>query len=169
VVLLALVGCGGAPRVELTFTSAEIQERVSAKFPIEHTTMATRLRLDQPLVLLRPGSDDIGLKMNLYVDPPLVGPREGTVTIGASLRYEPEQSAFFLQNPQVEAFEVEGVKPGIRDAITKAALPVLRKVLDRTPVYRLKGRNLKEAAAARVLESVAVHDGTVVATLRVRD
>jgi hypothetical protein len=162
----ALLSCGGAgPSTDVIITRAELQQRVEPRFPVLRRILMTDLRLDHPEILLRQGSDAIGIRCQLSVKLPVYGEKTGTLAASGKLSYSQPERAFYLSEPTVDTMEIDGLKPELHAQIVSLLKPTLTTALATLPVYTLKGRNTAEKAAAHVLQNVVVRDGTVVATL----
>lgn len=151
---------------EVEVTQPELQSRVAAKFPIRRKAFMTELALENPVVLLRSGRDDIGVELRVTIDPPGFEPRTGTLGVAGKLSYRATEKAFFLERPVIETLEVEGLPAEYRQKAVSALEAVALGALTLFPVYELKGRNAGEVSAKHLLESVTVHDGRLVATLK---
>ena len=163
---LLLVACSGSkPIVEVQVEREEIQARLLKKFPVEKQSMIGRVVLSDPDVLLRPGRDDVGIALAVSVDPPLVGPREGTVAVSGTLSYDQEKKTFYLSQPKIEEFSVSALQPKLVEKAHGLVQAVADTALARLPIYTLRGRNAGEVTAEHTLQSVEVRDGRLVVKL----
>jgi hypothetical protein len=162
----ALVAAACAPEpVVIDVPEAEIQARVEARFPVETREMLTTVVLSKPDVILTEGSDRIGLKLDILVRPPLVGPFTGTLTASGQVAYRYEEKAFYLVNPMIDDLKVNGLSDEVlaktRGPIESVAIHYLAK----HPVYEFRSRNFKEITAQHVLREVRVVNGAMQAVI----
>lgn len=156
--------CGKRPAT-ITIEQPEIQQRVSALFPIQRDVLLARVTLQNPVVILREGSDRIGVDLDVRVALPLLPEQTGKLGASGKLAYRPAEKAFYLEVPTVDRLEIAGVPPEHAAQLRGAAEAVVRLVLASQPVYQLAQRDYKEVAAEHVLENVSVRNGKVVAEL----
>jgi hypothetical protein len=162
--LLLTVGCRAHP-VTLIIERDEIQRRVETKFPIEKQVLVARVVLEHPQVILREGSDRIGLELRVRAQAPLVPAYGGTVAVTGKLAYRREDAAFTLREPAIERLELEGLRPEHAEVVRRPVEAAVQAALETVPVYRLEGKNLKEIGARHLLDSVVVRDGKLHVTL----
>jgi hypothetical protein len=158
--LLSLASACSAPgRLRIAIGPDELQRNVEKSFPIARELSIATLELTGPEILLAEGADKLGLRARVRVTVALLAV-DGMVAACGKLRYQPEEAAFYLDDPEVTELEVPGLpaehKPDVLAAINLA----LGAVLARVPVHRLEG-----GAAKRFLRSMRVEDGRVVVEL----
>ena len=158
---------GSCRRRGLTITlgQAEIQQRLEAAFPVEQEQFAVRVVVDQPQVILREGSDRIGLDVRVRVRIPLLREYTGRVGTTGKLVYRREDKAFYLFESRVERLEIDGLPPEQTELVKKPVEAVAARALEAHPIYRLQGRNAQETLVEYVLLDVQVRDGKVIAEL----
>jgi len=164
--LLSAAGCGKRT-LTVSIEQAEIQRRVTALFPIQREALLARVTLENPVVVLREGSDRIGLDLDVRLVLPLVPEQSGKLGASGKLAYRPAEKAFYLEQPALDRLEVAGVPASQTEALRRPTEAVVTFVLANLPVYQLAGRDYKEAAAEHVLKSVSVRNGKVEAELGV--
>ena len=69
----------------------------------------------------------------------------GGVTLTSGLRYDNDGKAFYLEDPQFERFEVEGIPEKHLDRVTEACEKLAKALLEDIPVYRLEAKDAKMA------------------------
>ncbi len=163
--LLVLSGCSYTHTV-IRIEGSEIQQRLDERFPIQKKRLMIETRLENPVVLLEPGSDRIGLQLDVSITPPQpLKPLSGRGSVSGKLSYKRIDGAFFFTEPRLETLTLDGKTP---DEVTKWREPVewvTGKALEILPVYRLDREDLKQAAASIVLQDVRVEDGGLNVTL----
>jgi hypothetical protein len=164
--LLAVAGCKAHP-VTLTMGRDEIQRRLEAKFPVEQQVFVSTVTLEQPRVILREGSDRIGIDLRIRVRAPLLPEYGGQVAVTGKLVYRREETAFFLREPVLEDLVIDGLRAEHAELVRKPAETAASAALETIPVYRLEGRDLEEVGARSLLETVVVRDGKLCATLAI--
>lgn len=163
-VLFAPLGCSKGT-LTVTLDQAEIQQRVSAVFPIQREAFLARVTLQNPVVVLREGSDRIGLDLEVRLALPLLPEHSGKVAASGKLAYRPTEKAFYLEQPAIDRLEIPGVSATQTEELRRPAEAVIALVLPTLPVYQLAQRDAKEVAAEHVLKSVAVKNGRVEAEI----
>ena len=160
-----LMGCS-QETVVIRLEQAELQQRLSAQFPITATKFFVKLTLKDPILQLNPTSNQVGLRLTATVAPPVLAQEfTGRVSAKGELFYNRDERAFYIRDPQIVDLTIDDL-PAKYSKGAKDALGVLtRETLSRTPIYQLEGRNLKEVAAAHVLRKVEVKNGTLEAEL----
>jgi hypothetical protein len=155
--------------VVLTFTEAEIQERLSAAPPFTRRYLGVfQVTVEDPRIALVEGSDRLRAGADVVVEPSLgrrTAALRGSVGASGTLRYAPGTGEFFLDGLVVEELDLPGLPeahaPRARDAVTRA----LSEYYRRNPVHTLRPTDLRRVAAKRLLRDVRVADGRVVVTL----
>jgi hypothetical protein len=172
---------GAVTLYELTFDQKAAQAKVAQKFPFEkqiftkkaHVFVGT-LVLTNPVVILMPDSERIGIKANFEFTPVklpgfLKKPITGETTALAKIRYDVETSGFYLSDAEMEDLDVDHVV-GLGDQVIEhyvnKKLPVW--LAERGAVYKLEG-DLKKTVGRSLLQEVRVRNGILVFKLGVGD
>ena len=153
---------------EITFSEAEVQAALARNTKTEMRyagLIAVSLR-EQPAIRLGvpEGRAGINAKMDIAFlgNPPIPVEVKGN----AGIRYDDQTKAFYLDNPTAESVESIALpreyEPNIRRAVTQ----LLKAYFREKPVYVLReDASLQEAMARRMLKTVRIEPGKVVATL----
>jgi hypothetical protein len=161
--VLALLGCKQTVTVEIE--RDEIQQKLAAKFPIQKPLLLGSVTFENPNVILREGSDRIGVELDFKLQLPIVPPYSGKLGVNGKPEYRPLEKAFYLREAALERFEVAGLPAAEAERLRGPTEIVARTVLDSLPVYRFEQRNWKEVSAEHLLKDVRVQGGKLHATL----
>ena len=152
-------GCSTVERV-IRVERSEIQSRLDARFPIEKERLMVQVKLENPVVVLEPGSDRIGMQLDVSVTAPVpIGSTRGQGRVSGVLSYKRMDGAFFFTAPRIETLTLEGKTPEEVDRLRGPIEWIAGVSLTVFPVYSLDRSNYKEAAASLVLKDVSVADG----------
>jgi uncharacterized protein DUF1439 len=164
-VAVVCLGACTAPTITIVRTQPELQQAVVKHFPITVSRPLGSVTLTDPIVVLRGGDDRLGLDVRVAVKLPLVSAYSGRVAVLARPFYDPAEKAFYLRDASVERLELPGLAGDRRAAVSAAISALGAPALAKVPVYRLEGRNLKEATAEHFLKEVRVEGGRLRLTL----
>lgn len=153
---------------EITFSEAEVQAALArnTKPEMRYAGLVTVSLREPPTIRLGipEGHAGIGARMEIAFlgNPPI----PVNVIGNAGIRYDDQSKAFYLDNPTADSVESIALpreyEPNVRRAITQ----LLKAYFREKPVYVLReDGSLQEAAARRMLKSVRIEPGKVVATL----
>lgn len=170
--LLALSPQGNAGLLdkEVTFTEAEVQAALArnTKSEMRYPGLIAATLREPPAIRLGvpEGRAGISTKMDIALlgNPPIPVDVRGS----AGIRYDDQAKAFFLDSPTADAVESIALpreyEPNIRRAVTQ----LLKAYFRDKPVYMLReDGGMQEAMVRRMLKSVRIEPGKVVATLSV--
>ena len=150
-----------APEGFIDIDQAQLQARLDARFPQKNCTlMVACLTLSAPVVTLTDGSPRIGLSADVLVT---LGHREmpGKVAFSGVLRYVRYQGDFYLDDVQVDNFELTGFPPDLVQVVKVRGPAAMRRALENHPIYTLKGDSTKTALAKLAVRDVEVVGGKV--------
>lgn len=153
---------------EITFSEAEVQAALARNTKTEMRypgLIAVALR-EPPVIRLGvpEGRAGIGARTDIALlgNPPLPVDVKGH----AGIRYDDQTKAFYLDNPTAESVESISLPREYQASIRRAVTQLLKAYFRDKPVYVLReDGSLQEAAARRMLKSVRIEPGKVVATL----
>ena len=165
-VALAALGVGAwflvqryAPNLALELTEQDLQTRLAAHFPIQNCGLIiVCLDVTAPQVKLTEGSDRIALAADLSAT---LGQRRypGTLAFSGKIRYVAQDGDFFLDDIDIERFELAGVPIHYTEILRNRGPGVLRAVLSTRPIYTLKGDTLQQRLARFAVRDVRVVNG----------
>lgn len=154
-----LSACSAPGRVRVEISPEEISSRLEASFPVTRDLAIAELELTEPEILLQEGADDLGLRLAVRVTIAVFAV-EGTLAVKGKLRYQPEEAAFYLDEPEVRELVVPGLPEDHLPEIIEAINVALRTVLPRVAVHVLE-----EGPTRMFLRSVEVTGTKIIAVL----
>ncbi|GGC06226.1 hypothetical protein GCM10011352_35580 [Marinobacterium zhoushanense] len=108
------------------------------------------------------GGMDVELNVRVNENPEPLG---GSIDISGGVSYMADEGKFFLTDPVVENFSVQGLAESIKPKVNKAIEKALSEYFSKNPIYTLKKTDLKQAAAYAVLKNVSVEGKDLVVVL----
>lgn len=163
--LLAIAGAwyyfaSGLLRVNIT--EADILERLEEKLPITKTYLYVfKVTFDAPRVDLRSDSQRINAGLDLALEITFLNdaePLRGSVDASAGVHYSPEQSAFFLEDPEITELRLDKLDSSLVERTRGVMEQAISSYFKSQPIYRLTERQSDRAAKA-VLRKVEIGDG----------
>jgi len=172
VVLFLLIGAYfyfSGKDYSVRLTEPEIQTKLAEKLPLTKTYLFIfQLTLSNPRVQLENGSSsvnaglDVVLNITVGENPKPLG---GTVDVSGGIRYASEDGEFFLTNPKIENFEIQGINPKYTNKVNASITKFLTEYYEKNAIYTLNYSDSKQAAARMVLKDVIVENKELVITL----
>lgn len=144
---------------------AQLQRKVEALFPIRHEDALYRIALDQPQVMLREGSDRIGLRLNVAGTLMQQLSLSGRTTMDGRLRFEPKTGEFYLEDAALAELSVDGVPPEYVGELRQVAEQAARELLSRQPIYVLGQSGESKKLMGSEIKAVSVRNGKLVIEL----
>jgi len=168
IVLLALTVLGGCAvllvqrygdNLAIELTEQELQTRLAARFPIQNCSLIiVCLDITSPQLKLVEDSDRIALSADLAAT--VVQRRYvGALSFSGKVRYVAQEGEFFLDDIEIQRFELEGVPTQYTDMLRSRGPAVLRGVLATRPIYTLKADNAQQRLARLTVRDVRVVNG----------
>jgi len=161
---------------EIVLTNQQLQDQLDKRFPItkKHLRLFSVTYKD-PQVILQDGSDKVTLSITAVLNgiSVKVGERpawkpdnlSSTCRLVTTLRYEPSQFAFYLDDSTVEELRFEGIPKKFHSMMKKISLVAIQEILRKYPVYTLRGDTVKKKVSKMLLKDVVVRDGKLHITL----
>ena len=137
-VLLPLAGCAGyrLHNTGLSISQAELQSRLAQKFP---KTLGKpellALQLSAPQLTLQAASNRVSLTLALQLHTPLGQAQQGRLTLSSALQFDPERQAIVLQQPQLEALQLDGLGAGGSEQLQRLASRAVHELLQGSPIF----------------------------------
>ena len=156
-------------KYHIIITQAQIDEALRARFPVSKTHLFIfRVTYSNPQVKLLPDSNRIEVGLDAELDFKLRGEAKrlgGSALVTSGLTYRNQTKQFFLSDPEIQKFSLQGVPQQDVDKVTAFASDAVRKYLQQFPIYTLRAKDAKTAAARLVLKDVEVKGTEVHVTL----
>lgn len=156
---------------KLRFAEADIQSKLAENAPFTERYFGIfEVTLSSPRVELLDGSDrisagaDVTLNIHINDNPRPIG---GTIDFSGAVDYVPEQGQFFLVEPVIENFDVQGIPAAFEGRARLALSAALARFYATRPIYTLDDGDLRQNAARLLLRDVDVADDVLTVTLGV--
>lgn len=160
--LLLLFGLGhslAGHAYTLEFNRAELQQYVTAYFPLSQQTPFSRVTYSNPSVVLDENSNRIGLEVTVRAEMPGMMPVSGRGQIDGDLEYRRDTHQFYLHEPRISKvrfaesdYQLTGTLQQMINSLSQQGLPLIL-------VYELKDEDLRQKMARGVLKGVTVNQG----------
>ena len=172
VLLLILIGAyiffSGKEYI-VRISESQIKAAMEQKLPLTKTYLfIIDVTLENPRVELRDGSSriaggmDVELNIRINENPEPLG---GSIDLSGGVSYVSDGGHFFLIDPVVDNFSIQGLAENIKPKVNKAIEKSLSEYFSKNPIYTLKKADLKQAAAYAVLKNVSVEGKELVISL----
>jgi len=147
----------------ITITQQELQQKLSASFPMEKTYMGLlSVKLSNPQLTLQNDTNRVQFQSDISTNVSWNGQSvNGTAQLSSSLRYDPTLAQFFLDDFKVEKITGVGLSDDKAAKLKEAAGPLVQEYLKRYPIYTIEGTDLKMRAAKLLLKDVKVNSQAV--------
>ena len=148
-----------APNLAIEFTAQEMQTRLATRFPIQNCTLViVCLDVTAPQLKLTEGSDRIALAADLSAT---LGQRRypGTLAFSGKIRYAAQDGEFFLDDIEIERFELVGIPVHYSEMLRNRGPRLLRSLLSTRPIYTLKSDTLQQHLTRIAMRDVRVVNG----------
>lgn len=153
---------------EIHFSEAEIQRELAKRGPLEkrYGDLLVATLPEAPRIQLGVPEGRLTLVARVFLSlagaPALPVDLSGT----AGLRYDDQEKAFYLDQPNAEQVHAPGLDPQWRGLIEQSLSRMLKSYFRKTPAYRLRPEASPQEASARwLLRSVRIERGQVTAVL----
>jgi hypothetical protein len=163
--LLLCIFSLSAQALTVTFSEAQIQEKVSQAMPMVKKNAFMTIELSNPVVKLAKDINEIELQLQVRLLT-AGSTNRGFTRLTGSLSYNAQQAAFYLTNVKILQLQVEGMPVQFEAQIIELAEQTITPVLQTMPVYRLK-KDMTQTMIKALLESIRVENKQLIATLKV--
>jgi hypothetical protein len=149
-------------------TEAQLQERLSKKFPIKKThQFLGDITYENPQITLRREDNlvEFGIEIsvsNIMVDG--IALRCSAIML-ASVVYNSEKKALFLTEPLLQQFVLNGSQQQDARELSAVFMPAVEKLLKRKPIYRFEDQEGIEKIASMLVKDIRVRAGCLEITL----
>lgn len=154
---------------EIRISEDQIREKLNAKMPIRKDyLLILEVVLDNPRVALEDGTNRVAGGLDLVLNIGLKSeklPLGGAIDISGQVRYEPDAGQFFLADPVIEKFAVQGIPERYTEKVNQVLTKALDEYYSSHPIYTLNALDLKQGAARLLLKHVVVESKHLIITL----
>ena len=173
VAVLAFLGGGFVflkdKTLEIDIPQDKIDAALSEKFPVKKEYLLLfNIEYKNPQVTLLEEDDKVRVGLDAMLQIRLPGESKelvGGATLTCGLRYEPETKEFYLDEAKFDRLEIEGIPEKYLDKVSEVASIAATEFVERWPVYRLEGEDLKMSTAKLLLQGLEVENKTLIVTL----
>jgi hypothetical protein len=158
---LLLSGNSVALNFNVELDQAMLQQTLSSAFPVQKNESFVSLQLAEPQVILKEGSDRIGVKTVATVSLPGGNRFAGSTMVDGKLRYAAKNNALFLDQARVRELDITGLPDMVRQDVIRIATVLVRAYLDRQPLYVFKA-DPSSALLKKSISRVEVKNGKLV-------
>ena len=141
------------------FSEADLQAEVQRMMPFEQKTMFATIIVSQPLITLSEGEDSVGVRAHIQTISPNGAKGSGVVGVRGRVIYERSEGAFYIQQPELQTLDINGVDPVLSELIKPYVQALISGALSTTPVFVLDDNDAQQKLAKSSLQSVEVKDG----------
>ena len=141
---------------------ATLQDGLSRAFPVQRDEAFVSVKLSQPQVMLKEGSDRIGLRTTTTVSFPVNNTISGNAYIDGKPRYDQKTNAFYLQEATVHEMNIGGLPDSVRQEVLRIATVLIRSFLDKQPLYVFRDDNPAISMIKKQISRVEVRNGKLV-------
>jgi hypothetical protein len=155
-VLLAAVP---AAAYTVLLTAGEIEAVVAPGFPVVQEMAMGSVTFAHPKVVLTPGSNRLGLGMDVTADLPGGMQATARAVVDGDLAYDPARREFHLREPRVKSLTARGLPEAFAPVVADAVTQLARERLPIIVLYQLPDDPM--TSPLRLLKSAEVRDGKV--------
>jgi hypothetical protein len=158
-----LLAAAPAAAYTLSLSAADIEAVVAPAFPQVQDGPFGEIAFAHPKVVLTPGSDRLGLGVDVTADLPAGMQATARAVVDGELSYDPARREFHLREPRVKSLTADGLPDAFAPLVADAVTRMARETMPVIVLYRLPDD--PALAPLRLLKSAAVKDGKVVIEL----
>lgn len=165
--VLMFSACDYFTKITLRFSQAEVQKWIEPAFPIKkRDKFVYEIVLKNPKVLLKEGSDEIGVRLKLNVN--LLGQPVLTtdLLVDGGLSYNPTKGELYLTQLKIKEPDLapllRKIKPLGEIDIEPLIVMLLQEQFKQIPLYRLDSSKFEQSLAQAFLKDVTIKNGQLV-------
>lgn len=155
-------GCSSWREATVRITEAQLQNRISEKFPITKThQLLGTVSYKNPRISLQRKDNRVEFGLDISLSNISINGKDlrGTVEILASVAYNAKKKSLYLAEPQLQQFTLNGVPEQNVQLLSGLFMPAIEKLLRRKPLYRLKDQEGFKNLASMLVKDIRVRDG----------
>jgi len=143
----------------VSFTAAEVEAAVAPHFPQVQDGPLGPVTFSHPKVVLTPGSNRLGLGMDVTADLPGGMQAQARALVDGDLAYDPVRREFHLREPRVRSLTAQGLPDAFAPVVADVVTQMTRERMPVIVLYRLPDD--PAIAPLKLLKSAEVRDGRV--------
>lgn len=149
----------------MSLSEQDIQEQIDAIMPLEKKQLFLTVVMSDAKVSLSESANRLEIASDIALSSGAGVGGSGHATIAGAIRYDAENGAFYIDDPEIVSLESESIPRNFLSETKKYVQLIAEQVLPRYPVYQLDNENLQEQLAKAVLKSVRVEDHKLIVEL----
>ena len=142
-----------------------IQKALEPAFPVVKKSGIVRVTLTDPRVILKRGSNRIGILVTARVDVFGKKATTGEATADGTMSYDPKTTTLTISDVRARSVTIDHIDRSLRRTATRLAKDAVQAELPKSAVYQMTDSTLIERAVKFAVRSVKVEDGQVDVTL----
>ena len=146
-------------------TQAELQAMVERGFPIVQQTPYATTKLSQPKVSIVNGSKRLRLGVSITGIFPGNLVSSGRAEIEGEPDYQSDKGEFHLREPVLTSLHFDRLPAEYQELMGTLVSAIVRQTLPIIVIYRLDTRDLRQSTVRRMLKSISVKNGKLIAEL----
>ena len=156
--LLLLSACATLVPKGYLVTHDQLEREWSKSFPLQRELGrgSFSASLATPEVTFLTAQNRIWLATNFSVSSLLAGGVKGRIGLSGALRYDAEQRALYLQDPNVESLEVDQGSVALGEAMRPALNMMLSEYLRANPLYQFRQDEMRYAGKEIDITQISV-------------
>ena len=143
----------------------EVQQKVTRMFPVSFEGPFFTLGLRHPQVVLKEGSERIGLRLDAAAELLGAPALSGSALVEGAPRLDSARDAIFLDNAAVAQLHLDGVAPEYLPDLQHAADALIRAALRTQPIYVLGQPGDPPLLKRKDLKAIRVQNGKLIIEL----
>jgi len=152
--------------VELTFTEAELREKLGKKFPkTEKIYGVVPVIIEKPEVQLIDDEERVRLGLTARVEVPFKGSYEATLKFSSGIIFDGEAKALQLTKIEVEGIQATKLPEKYEPALKILSTLLAQKYLEGHEVYRLKSEEMGDKTVRYLIKDLRIKHGELAITL----
>lgn len=168
--LIILGACATLVPKDYLVTQDKLDRTWAKSFPMQRSlgNGLFNALLETPVVTLLTSQNRIALETNFSVSSMLAGEVKGRIGLSGALRYDAEQRALYLQDPNLETLEVDQGAPELGKALRPALNMMLNEYLRANPLYQFKQDEMRYAGKEIDITKISVVENGIKFDLKPR-
>lgn len=168
--LILLSACATLVPKDYLVTQDKLDRAWAKSFPLQRSlgNGLFNVSMATPEVSFLTAQNRIGLVTNFSASSLLAGELKGRIGLSGALRYDAEQRALYMQDPNLETLEVDQGAPELGKALRPALNMMLNEYLRANPLYQFKQDEMRYAGKEIDITKISVVDNGIKFDLKPR-